>query len=151
MNKINDVLTGILLDSAKSVGALKGRGNPAFQRRNNWFDIEFHNQRTINRKKIREGSKTSNHSVKKPAAKEYQMLLLRKKSTWDSKTNKLLRQTKNIASRRSIGLFSKHLYVEKTIFHLKSSNYSNISKTLTMPRSVQISTITMITKTTMKS
>ena len=51
VNKINGLLTEILLDSAKSVGALKGRSKPAFQRRNNWFDSECHNQRTIYRKK----------------------------------------------------------------------------------------------------
>ena len=104
VNKINGVLTGILLDSAKSVGALKGRRNPAFQRRNNWFDIECHNQRTIYRKKIREANKKSNHSEKKAAAKDFfvldsQVLFFRSRnileSTWESKTNELLKQKKN--------------------------------------------------------
>ena len=53
VNKINGVLIGILHDSAKSVGALKCRRNLAFQRRNNWFDSDCHNQRTIYRKKLR--------------------------------------------------------------------------------------------------
>ena len=79
VNKINDVLTGILLDSAKSVGALKCRRNLAFQRRNNWFDSECHNQWTIYRKKIREAKK-SNPLEKKAATKEYRLFYCGRKA-----------------------------------------------------------------------
>ena len=70
VKKSNGVLTGSLLDSAMSVGALTCRRNLAFQRRNNWFDSECHNQRTIYRKKTREANKKSNPFEKKAATKE---------------------------------------------------------------------------------
>ena len=113
VNKINGLLTEILLDSAKSVGAIKGRRKPAFQRRNNWFDIECHNQRTIYRKKLREANKKSNHCLKKTAAKEYKMFLLRKKSILESKTNELLRQKKNINPKEYWSFFNTLVRKEK--------------------------------------
>ena len=95
VNKSNGVVTGVLLDNANLVGALKCRRNLAFQRRNNWFNSECHNQRTIYRKKIREANKKSNPFKKKAATKEYKLFLPRKESNWEFKINELLGQKKN--------------------------------------------------------
>ena len=73
-------MTGMLLDSAKSAGALEYKNKPAIEPRNNWFDNDCHNRRRINRRKLGEANKTSNNCAKKAAAKEYRLFLLQKKS-----------------------------------------------------------------------
>ena len=128
VNRINGVLTGILLYSAKSVGALNGRRNPAFHRRNNWFDFECHNQRTIYHRTIREANKMSNHSEKKTAAKDYTMILLRKKSTWESKTNELLGQKKNSNPKENCFFFQNTCTKRKQYFNLKVRNIRTFQK-----------------------
>ena len=69
-NNGNASLIGLLLDSSKSVGALKYKNKSAFEPRNNWFDNDCQNRRRRYRKKLREANKTSNNCENKAAAKE---------------------------------------------------------------------------------
>ena len=61
VNKGKTLLTELLLDSAKSVGASKYKRKPAFEPRNDWFDNECQIRRRIYRRKLREASTISNH------------------------------------------------------------------------------------------
>ena len=92
VNKAKALLKELLLDSAKSVGALKHKRKPEFVPRNDWFDNDCQTRRRKNRRKLREANKISNHCERKAAAKEYKLFLLQKKSEWDSDTNQLLCQ-----------------------------------------------------------
>ena len=91
VNKGNALLKEFLLNSAKSVDALKHKRKPEFVPRNDWFDNDCQIRRRIYRRKLREANKTFNHCERKAAAEEYKLFLLQKKSKWDSDTNQLLR------------------------------------------------------------
>ena len=61
VNAANALLAGILLDSAKSVGALKFKSKYVFEPRNKWSDVDCQKQRRIYRTKLREAKKKSNY------------------------------------------------------------------------------------------
>ena len=97
VNKNNALLKELLLDSAKSVCALKHKRKSEFVPRNDWLDNHCQIRRRIYRRKLREANKTSNHCERKAAAKEYKLVLLQKKSKkskWGFDTVKLQRQKK---------------------------------------------------------
>ena len=88
----NALLTELLLDSAKSGGALTQKRKPAFEPRNDWVDNDCQMRRGKYRRKLREANKTSNHCERKAAAKNFKLYLLQKKNKWESDTNQLLHQ-----------------------------------------------------------
>ena len=56
VNTGNALLTELLLDSAKSVGAMKHNRESAFEQRNDWFDNDCQIRRGIYRRKSREAN-----------------------------------------------------------------------------------------------
>ena len=108
VNNGNALLKVLLLDSAKSVGALKHKRKPEFVPRNDWFDNDCQIRRRIYSRKLREANKTSNPCERKAAAKEYKLFLLQKKSKRDSDTNQPLRQ-KNFDNLKEYWSFFKRL------------------------------------------
>ena len=92
VNKGYVLLTGVLLDKGKSVGASKYKSRPAFEPRNNWFDNDCQNRRPIYRKKLREAKKNFKNYEKKAVAKEYKLFRLQKKFIWESDRNEVLRE-----------------------------------------------------------
>ena len=50
VNTGNSLLTEILLDSVKSVGAFKQKRKPAFEPRNDWFDNDCQIRRRVYRR-----------------------------------------------------------------------------------------------------
>ena len=79
VNSGNALLTEVLLDSAKSVGALKHKRKPAFEPRNDWFDSDCQIRLRIYRRKLREANKTSNHCERKAAGKKYNFFAAKEK------------------------------------------------------------------------
>ena len=79
VKKSSDLLTELLLDSAKSFGAVKHKRKPALEPRNDWFDNDWRIRRSIYRRKLREANKTSNHCERKAAAKEYKFFPAKEK------------------------------------------------------------------------
>ena len=86
----NALLTELLLDSAKPVGALKRKRKPAFEPRNDWFDDDYQIRRRIYRRKLREANKTSNPAKGKQRLRTISCFCCKRKNKCESDTNQLL-------------------------------------------------------------
>ena len=131
-NKRNALLTGMVLDSANSVGAPKYKGMSAFEPRNNSsimtaktdgiYTVENYAKR-IKRPKIGRRKRRLKNTII---------------SCCRGKVNGILTQMsfyakKSLATRKNTGPFSKDFQENKAVFQLRHLNYIIVSNKRTMP------------------